>query len=791
MPINVKEEFNRAAPDSQIAVQSPDKPNELIIVISPISQGIFPQNPDTILLEEGIIAYQEMVEQNPTVARCITARKNAILGMDITFEAAIADHPAEIQKAKDVSAMFDAMDGTLSDLTKSLLDAMIDGFQVNEPVWMPEKYSTGTLKGKLGFWKIKQKPSPLINFKQDEYRNVVKISASQALGESYLSAGLRAEYDPEFFWHLIWDKKAENPYGRSILRPLYFYHYIAKEGIKQAATALDRFGTPVKLVRLDQEKFIAFMHKMHPDLEGDESGFRGAVANQVERIQSDMEKMSKTNLITGYDFLEVTILESAHISEKLFASQQSMVKALITETILGATLNTSAPETSTGARALGEVHERATETITQADVIWIEAAYNDNIRSPIKMFCDINYFDNSNGYPKLRLNTPWKESIQDSVYRVETALTLDIPVAKGYAQNLLKIPSLEDGEEALSPTPAPAEPDFTPVAGSAEAVLSSTGASYRAKASKYNPIPQREAYLDKMMEDITPKYVNEMNELKQLISDQVGSSVEETDMKVLTRISLNVTGTQNKPGWLTDMFWSVLLISDLNGRLYPQQWFEELTPARVAMIDTREAFPTTLSTHDEVYQFFKGLTPLTKKDFMALESQYRFQAITYAGIEEAAVVKDVQLILLDTLQNGKGIEYFNEQLAQGFIKYTGTAYGDASKAGQEITLAHAETIFRTNMMKAYSGGEQVIHEQAEDDGSLIAYTYRFTDDGRQRKTHEDLGGKTMAAGDPLLKRPPLDFSCRCYLEVVLKGEVVELTDRALMARLLSKVGFDV
>ena len=400
----------------------------------------------------------------------------------------------------------------------------------------------------------------------------------------------------------------------------------------------------------------------------------------------------------------------------------------------------------------------------------------------------VNYFDNSNGYPKLRLKSPWQEAVSESVYRVTSALDMGIPVAQGYAQKLLSIPSLLDGEEAIGSQVEPTQ-DQGALTGSAS--VNSRGVSTRAEKPKYDPIKQREPYLDKMIEEITPQYVDQMVNLKKLIKTQVGSSIDEGDMKVLTKIGLDMTGTQNKPGWLTSMFWNLLLISDLNGRLYPQKWLDDAIPTRSAILDTREAFPTSLSKHDELYTFFKGLTPITKKEFLALEAQYRFQAITYAGIEEAAVVKDVQLILLDALQNGKGLDYFNEQLAQGFIKYTGTAYGDASLVGESLTPSHIETIFRTNMMKAYSGGEQIIHDQAEADGSIVAYMYHVTDDGRERKSHLALDGKTLAADDPLLKRPPLSFNCRCYIEPILKGEAVELTDRGEMARLLSKVGFDV
>lgn len=792
MALNIKEEFNRQAPATMKAIKSPNKPHELVIVINPLDTGLFPQNPDTILQAKGILAYHEMEEQNPTVARCVNARKNAILGMDISFEAAVADDPKEIQKALDIALMFEAMEGTLIDLTKSLLNAMIDGFGIYEPVWRSEKYQEGDLKGKLGFWKIKQKPSPLINFKQDEYRNVTKVCASQVLGNNYLNAGIQAEYDPWFFWHLVWDKREENPYGRSILRPLYFYHYIAKEGIKQASTMLDRFGSPVKLAVLDQEKFTRYMRSMYPDLEDDAEGFRDVVAKQISRIQADLEKMSKTNLIINYDFITTTILESTKVSDTLFKDQQSLVKALITETILGATLNTSAPEdAASGNRALGEVHERATDAITQADVFWIEAAFNDNLQSPIKLFCDINYSDNSAGYPKLRLNAPWKESIRDAIYRMDTGIKYGISIPKGYAQDVLNIPAMEEGDEALVPLTGTGQAALSKGENSGAASAGIDRVESRAKAPKYDPIPQREAYLDKMMEEMLPVYVENMIALKNKIIKEVGPSVDEGDVKVLTKIETDMTGTQNKPGWLTQMFWRLLLISDLNGRLYPQEWLDKISPERKANADKREAFPTALSENDDVYKFFKDLTPLTKSQFKALEQAYRFQSIAFAGIEEAAVSKDVQLILLDCLQNGKGLDYFNEQLAEKFVKYTSVAYGDASLVGEDILPSHAETIFRTNMMKAYSAGEQVIHEQAEDDGTIIAYTYRVVIDSRERSSHRALDGKSLAAGDPLIKRPPLGFNCRCHLEPRLKGEDIQLTDRGLMARLLSKVGFDV
>jgi SPP1 gp7 family putative phage head morphogenesis protein len=83
--------------------------------------------------------------------------------------------------------------------------------------------------------------------------------------------------------------------------------------------------------------------------------------------------------------------------------------------------------------------------------------------------------------------------------------------------------------------------------------------------------------------------------------------------------------------------------------------------------------------------------------------------------------------------------------------------------GDVFGRTHLETVFQTNVQRAYQGGKA---EQMSDDAVVAVmpfWQYRTAGDARVRPAHAALDGFTAMNNDPVWGRiyPPCGYNCRC------------------------------
>lgn len=86
--------------------------------------------------------------------------------------------------------------------------------------------------------------------------------------------------------------------------------------------------------------------------------------------------------------------------------------------------------------------------------------------------------------------------------------------------------------------------------------------------------------------------------------------------------------------------------------------------------------------------------------------------------------------------------------------------------------AYAQTVYRTNVTRAYSDGVKTMASKPELAGAVAAYEFSATMDSNTRPNHAAANGFTALTHDPAWHQlePPLGFNCRCRLRAITQQE---------------------
>ncbi|WP_368565502.1 phage minor head protein [Pseudoxanthomonas sp. UTMC 1351] len=183
---------------------------------------------------------------------------------------------------------------------------------------------------------------------------------------------------------------------------------------------------------------------------------------------------------------------------------------------------------------------------------------------------------------------------------------------------------------------------------------------------------------------------------------------------------------------------------------------------------------------EDALRFFraKGLrTTFAWQDQWAAEHELAFTVAKMADLDLLADVRDAVDV---AIAEGQTLAQFKKQLEPILIKagWWGQREQADPSSGEKrlVQLGSArrlETIFRTNMMTAYSAGEWTQIEATADSAPYLMYD--AVDDTRTREQHRAWDGLVLRWDDPWWNthRPPNGWNCRC--------SVIQLGPRDLRA----------
>lgn len=142
----------------------------------------------------------------------------------------------------------------------------------------------------------------------------------------------------------------------------------------------------------------------------------------------------------------------------------------------------------------------------------------------------------------------------------------------------------------------------------------------------------------------------------------------------------------------------------------------------------------------------------------------RREAMQIAATDMEALETEVRGFLEEAVQEGTDLADFEARLTDA-LAARGIAPADPW---------HAETIFRTNVLAAYSGGQWVRAQDLQAAGRIEAAEYVAVRDDRTRPAHLAMNGWWGPLDSPTWAAwwPPNGWNCRC-MAILLTPEEVE------------------
>jgi SPP1 gp7 family putative phage head morphogenesis protein len=182
--------------------------------------------------------------------------------------------------------------------------------------------------------------------------------------------------------------------------------------------------------------------------------------------------------------------------------------------------------------------------------------------------------------------------------------------------------------------------------------------------------------------------------------------------------------------------------------------FAALHPARRALAkftDTRFAQRPL----KEAIAAFLERKAVTRAEFDAMEVAAQRQAFTVANAATTEMVRTVKRELIRQVAVGADLADFGKHAAARF----------EAAGWMPANASHVETIFRTGVVNAYSGGRVRQMTQPEVLELRPFWQILGVTDGRQRRTHRAAHGVVLRANDPFWERaaPPFGYNCRCRI----------------------------
>lgn len=169
-------------------------------------------------------------------------------------------------------------------------------------------------------------------------------------------------------------------------------------------------------------------------------------------------------------------------------------------------------------------------------------------------------------------------------------------------------------------------------------------------------------------------------------------------------------------------------------------------------------------TFKEAVQKFRERVPMPADEFAQLTEDEQRKAFTVTEVTNARLVTDVFNALASALEQGTTFDDFKQAIGPQLA---------AAWGGEDP--ARLETIFRTNLNKAYNDGRHVIASAPVVRRMRPFYRMDGIDDDRQSDMCAEMMGTVLPADDPYWSShtPPNHPNCRCVLTPLSEEEAAD------------------
>ena len=182
--------------------------------------------------------------------------------------------------------------------------------------------------------------------------------------------------------------------------------------------------------------------------------------------------------------------------------------------------------------------------------------------------------------------------------------------------------------------------------------------------------------------------------------------------------------------------------------------------------DTADDFPVSFDAslpNDDIADYLRGLTPVSKEVFDGLSAAYKKDAFTLAGVADQRLIAKIRDELADVAQKGGTAEDWEKVVNEMLT----------SEGIQDLNAFTLDTAFNTAMQRAFARGRYDQMKEPAVKAVLPVWQYWTVGDDRVRPEHRVLHGFAAHADDPVWLKiyPPNGFNCRCGVVPILESDL--------------------
>jgi len=672
-------------------------------------------NPDELIGKNGFTTYKAM-RLDGTVRGVMTSMLKLAVRTPWYIKPA-SDDNLHMKQADEIERDLNGAQGTIRADLLEMATSLYYGLSVTEIVRIAEGL-------RWALWAFKTREIDGWSFDVDPHGNIRENGLIQDIG-----AGNPRHYDPVDF--IIWpyQKECDNWYGRSHLAPAYI-DYFAKLWMGRFwNTALEKTAGGVWIGTLPENPGEDGQTDMEATLDG---------------LQSDSWACVPHNM--KIELLELRGAGTAAFEKALKYRNFGIATALLAPEQMGFT------QTDGGSYSKASVHESTWLGIIEDIRAEMCELINEQF---IRRQIDDHYGPGVTAeYPTFCFESLVKEDrkafmesvvlgVRDKLFHWTREDEVDARKRTGM---------IELSDDVIDQ----ATGETIPAATMSFPAMMLTAKTGRRKLTRYERHVNLTAIEDRQ-DKLEATLTNELSRIMELMRDETLKKVD----KYLAKRKLIDDFSVRHVGDMTKAVKAAMISAHLGGKLDIKGEYESAMGVKLTLDSEAVTFADSVTMIPEAARkYFKGKVPFTDAELAKLAKD----AFFITDIQQQAIVKECKLVLYKGLKKGDP-RWTRTQLRLVFKKYLET---DEIVNGAVAHPWRVETIVRTNLADAWSGGREAMLRDPDVDKDVVGYQWSSILDGNTTDYCAAYDGRVFDKDD--VERPPAHMNCRSFIVPVFRGE---------------------
>lgn len=680
---------------------------------------LVPYMGDELLEKKKIEVYDEIM-RDEEVAGAIEDNKLMRLRTGWHIKSA-DDSPLAIEQKEFVEYNLENIEGSFDDDIREGMDAQHMGVSIAEMVWTRKKTRWGERDCLIN---LKSKNLKWYNLHTDDFDNLQEWGI---VNISSIDFGMK--YRSDKFVVYSFNKRYENIWGTSRLRPLYQLWYIKQMAIRAWGIFIEKFGHP----------FPVFKTKGNPDITT-----RNYLDSLIKQIRYE----------TGFripDSVEFSFVQASNTAPEVHEKLIRYINEQIRKRLQGQTSTSGTDQHGTYGKA------KQGENVLYDYVEFQGNDYAEKVvnKQIIKSIIDYNYFD-TEFYPEFEWNEQRQEDIKDNINLYYTGISnrtiTAIPEDELKIRRDLGFPE----RNVKTPIAQPSVPETTNHSETIEfaekPVKIFTGVDRR----NYTEYEQCANFSEvkNVIENTQHNYAITVGKIIKYGINDMMKQINNKGIISGKRIDAISSVVFPSRGELKNLFFDMLTETYHKG--------EQIAKTEINKIKRTLKFSEAAILRFAQDMDFRTITPTEAINF------FEQKAFAMAGVEGDLITNKIKQILLGGIKSGATVKDIISEIEN----QTGEYYDNEAIDEEVYTGSRLETIIRTNTVEALSEGRKSFFEAPEMDGYVVAYQWSAIMDDRVRPNHARMDGRIYPINSYVWKiwHVPAGFNCRCYKVPVTRGQ---------------------